>query len=155
MAHTKFTLIKTVSQLEKMQAFTVPPSTVLRSKKIYLHINESTNLGIKWKMKFGKSNLRRQLSSANSEDVLVYLEIKSTHSFKSIPKQLGIKEDSKATNKMIPTLRERQSWIRKMWGSKSFPLPWFCSPYENHWQSENFSRSSKRSRIEVLTSNRQ
>ena len=45
------------------------------------------------KIKFAKRNLRRQVSSANSENVRVYLETKSTHSFKSISKQLGIKEE--------------------------------------------------------------
>ena len=45
------------------------------------------------KIKVAKRNLRRQVSSANSENVRVYVETKPTHSFKSISKQVGIKEE--------------------------------------------------------------
>ena len=45
------------------------------------------------KIKLAKRNLRRQVSPANSQNVRVYSETKSTHSFKSISKELSIKEE--------------------------------------------------------------
>ena len=71
MAHTKFTLVKTVSQLEKVQAFT--------DLKIYPHINESMVCGFKKcyeaqiEDEIPKKKPPKQISSANSEDVCAYL----------------------------------------------------------------------------------
>ena len=47
MAHTKFTLVKTVSQLEKNASIYGTSSTVRRWKKICPHINESMVRGFK------------------------------------------------------------------------------------------------------------
>ena len=142
-------------------------STVRRWKKIYLYINESTVHGFK---KFYEAQIKDEIRKKKSPKTVIVNKLRGR------PCLLGNKIDPlvqkylKATrykrwvvntmveigtNKTILTLRERPSWIRKILGSKPFPPPWFCSPYENHWQSEDSSRSSKRSRIEVLTSNRQ
>ena len=74
-------------------------STVRKWKKTYPHINESTVRGFKKRYEAQireenrKKNLQEKSSSTNSADVLVYLEIKSIHLFRSTSKQLGIKEE--------------------------------------------------------------
>ena len=60
---------------------------------------------------------------------------------------------AKALTKRYPLLEKDYVELGKSWAQKPFPPPWFCSPYENHWQSEDSSRGSKRSRIEVLIVN--